>query len=373
VLVLRTMGKSHDEASSMIKCAKEKVGKAERWFMGLPLNEAVRVCDNEAVKRLVIRKFPEMDETSPSDLVLAGQLTGEDILRYYRPDHMYPRVGFEEKQKFLELLGHWRQQLEFPSIGSFLNEARLLNLDDKLESEVVETLEVSQSYTAASARHWRTMSKSLKPVLSVENEPLFKQLQSRFPNSKAWLAQANWDKAFKKCLDTFTSAVSKIEVLTELDISSRLKGFPGEPVDIKVSETRELLQELKESNPALWKNLQLLKIVFDCDVFMLGISEQLPAAFWTVDLENLRKIRSEVDRRRMLRSTDYDPWASRRSVDNMARYLWGHDDIRDKVSALLGAFAALKAAQGPVYLSLDALERDISGSAGFSEPVGDAT
>jgi hypothetical protein len=72
-----------DEASSMIKCAKEKVGKAERWFMGLPLNEAVRVCDNEAVKRLVIRKFPEMDETSPSDLVLAGQLLSISEIRHF--------------------------------------------------------------------------------------------------------------------------------------------------------------------------------------------------------------------------------------------------------------------------------------------------
>jgi hypothetical protein len=301
------------------------------------------------------------------------QLPGEDILRKYRPDSLSPRLSSAERLEFTALLGRWRQQLEFPSIGLFLNEARLRNLDDRLESEIVETLEFEQSYVTASARHWRGISESLKPVLAVENEPLFKQLQSRFPNSKAWLVQASWDQAFKKCLDTFTSAVSEIEVLAELDISSRLKGFPGEPVDVNVSETRELLQELKESNPALWKNLQLLKIVFDCDVFMLGINEQPTAAFWAVDLENLRKIRSEVDRRRMALSTDYDPWASRLAVDNMARYLWSHDDIRDKVSALLGAFAALKTAQGPVYLSLNALERDISGSAGFSGPVGDAT
>jgi hypothetical protein len=373
VLVLRTLGKSHDEVRSMIECAKEKVGKAERWIKSLPLDEAVKFCDNEAVKRLVMRKFPGMDETSPADLVRAGQLTGEDILRHYRPDYMYPRVGFEEKQKFLELLDRWRQQLDFPSIGSFLNESRLRNLDDRLESEIVETLEFEQSHIRASARHWRTISKSLKPVLAVENEPLFKQLQSRFPNLKAWPAQESWDKALLNYLEAFMSSVVEIEISAEMDISSRLKGFPGEPVDVNVSETRELLQELKESKPALWKNLQLLKIVLVCDVFMLGINEQPTAAFWAVDLENLRKIRSAVDRRRMALSTDYDPWASRRAVDNMARYLRSHDDIRDKVSALLGAFAALKAVQGSVYLSLDALERDISGSAGFSEPAGDAT
>ena len=169
------------------------------------------------------------------------------------------------------------------------------------------------------------------------------------------------------------SSVAEIERLVEMDASSVLKGLRGEPVDIKVSEARELLQELKESNPALWKNLQLRKIMLVCDVFMLGINEQPPAAFWAVDLENLWNIRSAVDRCRMALSTDVDPWASRRAADNMARYLLGHDDIRDKVSALLGAFAALKAAQGPVYLSLEALEGDISGSAGFSQPDGDAT
>jgi hypothetical protein len=372
ILALRTIGESRENVRMDLACGSGTISQAEKWISELTLDEAVNVCQNDYVDRVITRELQRNPSLKVDIQTKLKQLPGEDILRKYRPDSLSPRLSSEERLEFTALLGRWRQQLEYPSIGSFLSEARLRNLDDRLESEIVETLEFEQSRIRASARHWRTISESLKPVLAVENEPLFKQLQSRFPNLKAWPAQESWDKALLNYLEAFMSSVVEIEISAELDISSRLKGFPGEPVDVNVSETRELLQELKESNPALWKNLQLLKIALVCDVFMLGINEQPTAAFWAVDLENLRKIRSAVDRRRMVLSTDYDPWASRRAVDNMARYLWSHDDIRDKVSALLGAFAALKAAQGSVYLSLDALEGDISGSAGFSEPAGDA-
>ena len=245
ILALRTLGQGREGVRTALACGSGTISQAEKWIKELTLEEAVNVCQNDAVARVITREL-QRNQGLPEEIrAQLKQLTGEDILRKYRPDSLSPRLSSAERLEFTALLGRWRQQLEFPSIGSFLNEARLCNLDDRLESEIVETLEVGQRYTGASARHWQTASKPIKPVLRVENEALFKQLKSRFPNSKAWPAQESWDKTLGKCLEAFISSVAEIERLVELEASSVLKGLRGEPVDIKVSEARELPRSLK--------------------------------------------------------------------------------------------------------------------------------
>jgi len=223
ILALRTLGQGREGVRTALACGSGKISQAEKWIRELTLKEAVNVFQNDAVARVITRELQRNQGLPEEILAQLKQLKGEDILRNYRSDSLSPRLSSEERLEFTALLGRWRQQIEFPSIGSFLNEARLCNLDDRLESEIVETLEIGQSYITASARHWQTASKPIKPVLLVENEALFKQLKSRFPNSKAWPAQESWDKTLGQCLEAFMSSVAEIEILVEMDASSVLR------------------------------------------------------------------------------------------------------------------------------------------------------
>jgi hypothetical protein len=88
ILVLRTLNLSQDEVASTVRCGKLTVSDVEQWIRRCPLVEAINLCDDQAIKRLVGRDFPGMKEISGEILVKAAQLVGEDILRHYREDFL---------------------------------------------------------------------------------------------------------------------------------------------------------------------------------------------------------------------------------------------------------------------------------------------
>lgn len=97
VATLRALNCSQDEVASALHIAKKRVGEIEDWIKAEPLKSVEAIFDDQALKRVVGRELPVLEEVEPKVLVKAGQVTADDILRHYRND--YPlRAGQPEQQ-----------------------------------------------------------------------------------------------------------------------------------------------------------------------------------------------------------------------------------------------------------------------------------
>ena len=123
VLLLRALGLSQDEVAGLLRCAKQSVGDVERWFKEDPQGEGMALLDNQRIRRLVGRDFPDL-ELEPSYLIRAGQITADDILLHYDKagrtsdvrerrsvDPLYARRLEEHWAKLRELTVALREQL----------------------------------------------------------------------------------------------------------------------------------------------------------------------------------------------------------------------------------------------------------------------
>jgi hypothetical protein len=148
ILALRTLDCSQDEVANILHCSKRIVGEVEQWIEHCDLDEAVHVCDNQALRRLVGREFPSLEELSPELLIKADRLTGEDILRHYRADFIHPlpkqdTLMIEAEKKHLSalrnLLAEWMKQLPPPSKLPYVTQLWLT--DEMPKERLYEILE----------------------------------------------------------------------------------------------------------------------------------------------------------------------------------------------------------------------------------------
>lgn len=82
IVILRTLGLNQDAVADLVHCGKRTVGEAEEWFATCPPGEAFALVDDQVIRRLVGREFPDMG-LADNKLIKAGQVSGDDILRYY--------------------------------------------------------------------------------------------------------------------------------------------------------------------------------------------------------------------------------------------------------------------------------------------------
>ena len=87
ILILRTAGCTQDSVASMVHRAKQTVGAVESWFTQLHWQEARALCEDRAIKEMVGRELVSIEDVDPETLVKAAQLTGDSILRHFRPDY----------------------------------------------------------------------------------------------------------------------------------------------------------------------------------------------------------------------------------------------------------------------------------------------
>jgi hypothetical protein len=105
------------------------VGEAERWFNHCSQGEALALVDDLRIRRLIGREFPEMGLT-PTQMIKAGQITGDDILFHYGkalPDEVKatkerPSLGQAEGMArvapvYIKLLEHHWDRLREQSIA----------------------------------------------------------------------------------------------------------------------------------------------------------------------------------------------------------------------------------------------------------------
>lgn len=102
ILALRSAACSQDAVASMVRCHKLKVGQVERWFSELPWREAKGVCEEQAVKKIMERDLPSLEEIDEKVVAKAEQITGDHILRYFREDYVVCSLEKEPRQEKLD-------------------------------------------------------------------------------------------------------------------------------------------------------------------------------------------------------------------------------------------------------------------------------
>ena len=102
ILILRTLGLSQDDVAGLLHCAKQTVVNADKWFANCPQGEAFALVDDQGIRRLVGRDFPDM-ELSPNQLIKAGQVTGDDILLHYSRVRPHEDRSAEEIPSLVEV------------------------------------------------------------------------------------------------------------------------------------------------------------------------------------------------------------------------------------------------------------------------------
>jgi len=154
VAILRVLDCSQDQAASILHISKTTVWETEKWLKSAPLETVKGVFDDQALKRVVGRELPLLEEVEPRLLVRAGQVTADDILRHYRTDYPPKAVQLEgqppskpgsssaqeeamasliekrtnEHQDDLrQLVLDWREVLNVPDLTRALQELRIEN------------------------------------------------------------------------------------------------------------------------------------------------------------------------------------------------------------------------------------------------------
>ena len=360
ILVLRTLGCSQDETRSILGCRNQTVVEVEQWVRTCLVNEAISFCDDQAIKRLVGREFPTLEQISPELLVKAGQVTADDILRHYnRQDYLRIRLKHKEEQKFLALLKQWRGQVQFLSVDQLLRKVYLENWRTDLEREVTETEEVSQAYLHVWRRHWETVPRPYKAMLPVESETLFQRLKESYPGAEIWQAQELWGQAYGIYWDAFGSWVVEVEYNSELLMG--IAANEGASGNLEVANARQLVKELKRAKSDIWLFLRLLALVLACDLLVLGIEEQSPRAIWALEVVEIGKLRDAVVLTSM-KELPKDFWLTGENrVQALAKLLWDSDElVKQKTIALLKALDTLQIAQDNLRDKLKALELRLS-------------
>jgi len=219
ILILRTLGSSQDEVADVVHCAKQTVVEAERWFASCPQGEAFALVDDQGIRRLVGREFPDMGLT-PNQFIKAGQVTGDDILFHYGRSHRREGRPIVDPLHAKLLERHWdklreqaitlREQLLHPDIEALFGAEVCRKVHNAVESgasllstsswrEIVDApLELKLSGTA--------QERTAEVRLSVEQEFLFPHLVShlqaelaKFTQFEVWKSQLG--RLIQTCLE----------------------------------------------------------------------------------------------------------------------------------------------------------------------------
>jgi len=137
ILVLRRAGCTQDDVASIARRSKSTVGDVERWFthtQALPYSEAVKLCDDAAIKRVIDIDLIPNEQVDKKLLEKVLQITGDDILRQYRVDYLKKKAEettiarYKEgshQQKMRELAGRLIGEISLPWImDSFIVELK---------------------------------------------------------------------------------------------------------------------------------------------------------------------------------------------------------------------------------------------------------
>ena len=153
-----------------------------------------------------------------------------------------------------------------------------------------------------------------------------------------------------------------MEYVSELGMGlAALEAGASGDFDDKVRDARQLVKETKRAKSDVWLFLRLLALTVACDLLVLGIEEQRPCATWALEVEKIRKLRSDIVLASM-NELPQDFWLAGTNRPNaLAKSLWDSDEpVKEKTIALLEALESLQITQNNVHDKIKALEHSLS-------------
>ena len=356
ILLLRTVDCSQDAVASMVHCHKLRVGAVERWFRELTQEEAARLCDDQAIKRIAGRELVSLEEVSHEVLIKAGQVAGDDILRHYREDylrHIEPK--YEEQQEFLALLHRWREQVRFSSPDELLRELVSTKIYKDLLHYTTNAEPAAKIYDAAKRHHARTIPGPVRPLMGVEQEGLFQRLGQCYPDDPVWKAEDTFTLTHGAYIEAFVSWLVEVEHDLEFFLSLLIQGVLLER-GYEPAGAKDGWDRIKKGDPVLLIDLRLATLLLSCDILTLGIGELPSNPLWVGQVEKLKILRSET-----MNKLSKDFGLARGEIDAMARLFWEHEaevaaDVREKTRNLVQKLQRLQVGHHDLHSKLTALE-----------------
>ena len=209
ILILRTLHQSQDIVAQVVKRSNRTVGHVERWFADeLIYQDAVTFADDQAVKRLVGREFPDYEELEPSVLVRAGQVTGDDILRQYRRDYTLTRIDPRQ------LKDH---------VAGLTMVAERLNISLSFPSQNTTAMEESRTGKGYVDGGW--LPKEADVYFFGEDDPLFAALLQHL-DSEFDTFSTDFQRFKKDAL----ALVTNLDKAREHDLARRLREWLGQVI-----------------------------------------------------------------------------------------------------------------------------------------------
>lgn len=112
ILILRTLRMSQDKVVQIMRCHKLTVGDSEKWLQQLSYDAAADFCNETAVKELVGRYLVMREEITREELISAGQVTTDAILRRHRTDYVRRQAKSSRKPSPVDKEERQLQQVE---------------------------------------------------------------------------------------------------------------------------------------------------------------------------------------------------------------------------------------------------------------------
>ncbi|MFC2001574.1 hypothetical protein ACFLUZ_03600 [Chloroflexota bacterium] len=335
ILILRTLNLSQDAVASMVRCGKSTVVEVEQRIRTCPLDEAINLCDDQAIQGLVGREFPGLEEISGDILVKAGKLHREDILRHYREDFIVQQPGEDplsreaKDRHTLELrstLTEWMNQLPPPSKLPY---AMKVWLTDEIPREwlyeISEPPDTAKLFDDALEDQEETLSPSRDFHLPIENTPAFANLLTHLTGHSIVGDIENLkEQSMKLTLDYGIMTGAIIQIISSTDFQQRYKQQLS-----TLNGYSEVARVVKASRTASY----IIGAMLSCDLFALALTES-SESFRIAFAKSLRETRAGLAIALACMVRDSSKLGS--DLTNLAMILWDDStQVQARVQDLL--------------------------------------
>ncbi len=361
ILILRTLNLSQDAVASMVRCGKSTVVEVEQWISVCPLDEAINLCDDQAVRALVGREFPGFDEISGDILVKAGKLQGEDILRHYREDFMAkqlvqdPLVREATRKHTLELrsiLTEWINQIPPPAKLPYAAKVWLIDeMPREMLYEMFEQPDTNELFEDALENQEEMHSPRRNYHLPIESNPAFADLLEHLSGHSIVDDLEHLKKqSFKLAFDYGMLTAAIIQIISD----TSFRQFYARQ-RTTMSDYGEIIRVVKASRTTA----RIVGVMLSCDLFAHALTESRSKSSGVTFTETLREVRTKMAV--VLPAIVHDSNQLSADLTHLARILWDDRDdymqVQSKVRDILRRLERLQKShdklQGPFQLLLN--------------------
>ena len=361
ILILRTLNLSQDAVSSIISCGKSTVVEVEQWIRICPLDEAINLCEDQAIQGLVGREFPGLEEIPRDILVKASKLHGEDILRHYREDFIVkqpvedPLIREAKDKHALELrsvLTEWMNQIPPPAKLPYAAKVWLIDkMPREMLYEMFEQPDTNLLFENALENQEEMHSPRRDYHLPIESNPAFADLLEHLSGHSIVDDLENLkEHSMKLAFDYGILIGAIIPIISDTSFQQ----FYAQQLTT-MSGYSEIIRVVKASRTTA----RIVGVMLSCDLFAHALIESRSKSSGVTFAETLREVRTKM----AIVLPVMAPGLNQLSADltHLANILWDDRDdymqVQSKVRDILGRLERLQEShdklQGPFQLLLN--------------------